>query len=656
MSLFDVTKHARNYHRGPTEKQKEYALQLGIDPTNHTFSSLSAAIDDAKESRFAALCKEYDRLDSDLQRTGDILTIAEGLTTLKKDGNGWHSGPCPQCGGRDRFYINTKDNKFKCGHAQGGSGCGWSGGLAQLAAYAWNCSTWDAIDTLTGQSPRHASVASKHSVISTRKSTRARRKAEKPASDTKPYLDFSDALRAAVTALRGPDGQAGRNYLTQRSITRETWEANRVGLIADYKRGPTVCFPHELMIDSKMQIISLNRRFTDDEDRYAKIERAKQAGKKIDIPKTKHVSGGRWGLYRLAPVAGARALIIIEGEINGLSVWLVVRTLGLLVDVISVGSEGAFRKLAAHISEAAQSYERLIIWADKAEIADKASRIINHHAPIKALRSPTSPDGEEWDANELLTRGLLADYLTDVLPSGLLAEDLDSVPTLPATTAMSFDSHKRSSMPPTTHQQSERESAHAPTENGTNSDLSLKTNTNGTTEAAVIALDFDPEEESPEAAGISDEESLLIPDDSYETFRSELLYLCTLLCEQIADREKAGRWYLVCEDHYIDGDYTSLQECYQAIQLAISQNRDPNPAAALPPPRPNYDEYPVIADDDPFHRWVWTARAVQAGHLQYLGEAREWAGKIEDRETREQAFRETDQLAESCDVKQMKLL
>lgn len=82
-----------------------------------------------------------------------------------------------------------------------------------------------------------------------------------------------------------------------------------------------------------------------------------------------------------------------------------------------------------------------------------------------------------------------------------------------------------------------------------------------------------------------------------------------------------------------------------ASKLAFTDGTEPD-FPELPPPRSNYDDFPVYANDDPYHRWLWTARAVKLGHSRYLGEAREWALKIDDKETREEALREMSELAE----------
>jgi DNA primase len=57
-------------------------------------------------------------------------------------------GPCPICGGTDRFSINTKKQVFNC------RGCGVGGDAIALVQFLNGCSFQSAISTLTGENPR----------------------------------------------------------------------------------------------------------------------------------------------------------------------------------------------------------------------------------------------------------------------------------------------------------------------------------------------------------------------------------------------------------------------------------------------------------------------------------------------------------------------
>lgn len=373
-----------------TQSQLNYITQLsGALPQKRlTKRQASQMIERLKEEQFQRLCRAYERADADLQCSGDILSIAEGVTTLKKQGGAWHCGPCPRCGGHDRFYINRLDNLFKCGHAAGGNGCGWGGGIAQLAAYAWNCSTWDAIDTLSGQSLRDDRPVRLRQVIrQVIKPSEARRNEQSDTTKNKLHEIFVRTIRQ----MEGAVGSEAREYLLRRGIQQQTWELNQVGAGFLYDGRAVVCFPHFL----SGELVGINRRIVG----------------AFGNGKTRFVKGGNWGLFMLKPIEGAQTLIIVEGEINSLSIWQTVRAKGLLVDVISVGSEGAFKKLASPLSELAQNYSTLLVWADEFKIAQQAQyHTLWVHDYILPIQSP-----RELDANDLLKAGILETFLTRLL-------------------------------------------------------------------------------------------------------------------------------------------------------------------------------------------------------------------------------------------------
>ena len=57
---------------------------------------------------------------------GDILATARCLTRLKKIAASEWAGPCPRCGGRDRFSVNVRKQLFNC------RGCGGRGDVIDL--------------------------------------------------------------------------------------------------------------------------------------------------------------------------------------------------------------------------------------------------------------------------------------------------------------------------------------------------------------------------------------------------------------------------------------------------------------------------------------------------------------------------------------------
>src|SRR5512143_1224719 len=56
-----------------------------------------------------------------INQTLDLLSLAEQDTALKKTGAGWWAGPCPFCGGVDRFTLKqtTSGWRWFCRHCGG---------------------------------------------------------------------------------------------------------------------------------------------------------------------------------------------------------------------------------------------------------------------------------------------------------------------------------------------------------------------------------------------------------------------------------------------------------------------------------------------------------------------------------------------------------
>jgi DNA primase len=79
--------------------------------------------------------------------TTDILATARRYTTLKRTG-AEYIGPCPKCGGTDRFGINVKKRVWNC------RGCGKGGDAIALVMHAMGASFAEAVAELTGESRR----------------------------------------------------------------------------------------------------------------------------------------------------------------------------------------------------------------------------------------------------------------------------------------------------------------------------------------------------------------------------------------------------------------------------------------------------------------------------------------------------------------------
>ena len=80
----------------------------------------------------------------DRARCVDIAEFARARR-LKLRGTSELEGPCPDCGGTDRFAINTRKRVFNC------RGCGAGGDVIALAQLVLHCDFREACRVLTGE-------------------------------------------------------------------------------------------------------------------------------------------------------------------------------------------------------------------------------------------------------------------------------------------------------------------------------------------------------------------------------------------------------------------------------------------------------------------------------------------------------------------------
>jgi hypothetical protein len=83
-------------------------------------------------------------------KRADILDVAKRLgAKLRKGGSEW-IGPCPKCGGRDRFAINPKKHIFNC------RGCATGGDVISLTRLVHDWDFIEAVEFVNGQSIKEA--------------------------------------------------------------------------------------------------------------------------------------------------------------------------------------------------------------------------------------------------------------------------------------------------------------------------------------------------------------------------------------------------------------------------------------------------------------------------------------------------------------------
>lgn len=325
---------------------------------------------------------------TEINQTYDLLALAEKDTNLKKTGGGWYTGPCPFCGGTDRFVVkNTKDGFRwfcrKCGNDK----------YHTSIDYVMRRESLDfksALKSLGGETTRP-----KFSAPILR---RPEKIALLPPEEWQ--REAWQEISAATSRLQTRGGIPAQIYLVERAII----DKNVIGLawlgfslVYDPKlkqKRPAIMIPHYDGNQSKVTINGIKYRF---------IDRAKDGLRYT----AKH--GSKFHLYGLWGLTTVKTLLLIEGEFNALSVKQITRS----IDVLSIGSDGTTTAKTKMLEILAAKYQRVLIWTDEMENAKQLRTEINRQ-DAKCIKSPVR-SGKKYDANQMLVDGLLSEFLTTIL-------------------------------------------------------------------------------------------------------------------------------------------------------------------------------------------------------------------------------------------------
>jgi CHC2 zinc finger len=126
--------------------------------------------------------------------------------TLKRAGVEW-TGPCPQCGGNDRFSVNTRKGKFNCRI------CGAKGDVIGLVRHVRGCTFPEALDFLCG--PAVQMTAAEKQAAAEKREQQQRDRDEKAAQ-----LRADSIARGRKIWVQGlaAEGTMVRDYLRRRGI------------------------------------------------------------------------------------------------------------------------------------------------------------------------------------------------------------------------------------------------------------------------------------------------------------------------------------------------------------------------------------------------------------------------------------------------------
>jgi hypothetical protein len=315
----------------------------------------------------------------------DLLALVGRDTQLNRiagtHGGEW-AGPCPFCGGVDRFHVNPHKppwGKWYCRQCapQGGDAIDYVQRRARL-------SFQEAVSFLAGQTalaPLQTAGQSRPAPV------------ERCGWQTPGWQHKAQCLVAAAhaTLTAGSPGAAGRAYLTQRGIAAETWDAWELGFAAVWHPvrralSGAIILPWR---SGNGVLTAVQYRFIGSE-----ISRGERFGQ---------LPGGSRTVYGLQLRQGRATLIVTEGELNAVSIWQVAYA---WADVLSCGCQDNLRRppIVELLQNLALPYRQVIVWADEREYALEA---VDRIAPCNGVALWS----ERGDANDHLRRGTLAQVL-----------------------------------------------------------------------------------------------------------------------------------------------------------------------------------------------------------------------------------------------------
>ena len=327
---------------------------------------------------------------SSVKETFDLLSLVEKDTTLRKSG-AYHIGPCPFCGGCDRFTLkNTPDGWLwhcrKCGSDK------YQDAIAYVMKHD-NLTFTEALRSMGGETvaKQDRTRADKHKAKPINKP-----KIEIPPEEWQQEAEWFH-YRANTFLLSDKQAEPGREYLQERGIILADWCRELLGfVVCDPKAKvyrPAIVIPH---LDNCWKLTAVKLRLIDD---------SPQGFRYISRKGSKPLL---WGLH--TTFDKHETLVLVEGELNAISIR---HCIPVGVSILSFGSENLTPAQVALLPILARKYERVIVWTDKGEKAREAQTAIGKRCEL--LKSPYGQD-----ANDLLKAGLLAEFMKGILPKSTL--------------------------------------------------------------------------------------------------------------------------------------------------------------------------------------------------------------------------------------------
>lgn len=320
-----------------------------------------------------------------IKQQNDCRDIAARYTELKRVNAYESHGPCPFCGGNDRFVA--KPDGWFCRPGEGH--CGKHGDVIALVMAKENLDFPSACQKLGGDYMTDATQV-------------------KPTAQEQPQpVDMSKYLWRMVDGHRQFMESSGRvagqcrDYWMGRGFTMATAARYKIAFGAAVRlpgveeSHPAVAIP---WYDTLGELVAIKYRFLETHT-YTGAD-----GKESDCKNTSRGSSRGHLFGWQAHNGSGRALFVTEGELNAIAIWQAGQG---GADTFSVGAQGMLGKPNGDLIKLASEYRHRFVWADKRGLAEKCAKAIG----AKVIVS----EEIEGDAAEFLKAGELPIFLSRLI-------------------------------------------------------------------------------------------------------------------------------------------------------------------------------------------------------------------------------------------------
>lgn len=305
----------------------------------------------------------------------NLVDLVEQYTQLRKVSGREYAGPCPSCGGTDRLHVVDDQ------------------------AGAW----WFCRQCFPADNGKRHDLPAFLALVGDRPPAPAPRAPapRRQTSTTAATLTQGQAVELVDRGVRRLDvDDQALAYLAQRGIKTSTARAWWLGSSLAWNREahcdlPAIVLPW-VMGD---QVTGIKYRFLDGGAQRYTSRKVEGAGSFTDHVFGRQMYGGAYDV-----------LLVVEGELNAVSVWQAARGLGWRhLDVISVGAQDGIRARA--LADVVCDFRRIVLWADDAKVVTSGRQA----APRATMLQSPIIDGVKWDANAQLVAGILNEFLITIM-------------------------------------------------------------------------------------------------------------------------------------------------------------------------------------------------------------------------------------------------